>query len=64
MSEYEKIENEIAIRKQLLANTDYVALKYLEGAISEEDFEEKKAQRQTRRDEINDLETQLQEVEA
>ena len=32
------IESEIAVRKQMLAGTDYQALKFAEGAISNEDY--------------------------
>lgn len=42
--------------KQLLSNTDYKAIKYSEGLISEEEYAEVKAQRQAWRDEINQLE--------
>ena len=42
--------------KENLANTDYQAIKYAEGQISEEDYAPIKAQRQAWRDEINELE--------
>lgn len=53
------IESEIAVKKQMLASTDYQALKYAEGAISDEDYAEVKAQRETWRAEINALEAEL-----
>lgn len=39
-----------------LEETDYKAIKYAEGLISEEDYSETKALRQSWRDEINRLE--------
>ncbi|MDD2952503.1 MAG: hypothetical protein PHC95_04980 [Parabacteroides sp.] len=59
MGNNENIQNEINIRKQLLNQTDYEAIKFSEGAISAEDYEPLKTQRQTWCDEINELETQL-----
>ena len=45
--------------KKLLANTDYQAIKHSEGLISEADYAAIKDQRQTWRDEINELEAEL-----
>lgn len=45
--------------KALLKATDYQAIKYAEGFISEADYAPIKAQRQAWRDEINALETEL-----
>ena len=45
--------------KKLLADTDYQAIKYAEGMISENDYQPIKAQRQAWRDEINQLELSL-----
>lgn len=42
-----------------LANTDYQAIKYFEGWISEEEYKPIKAQRQQWRDEINKLENEI-----
>lgn len=47
---------EIATLKQGLAKTDYKALKYAEGFISDEDYESIRAERQSLRNEINRLE--------
>lgn len=58
-TEQERIQSRIAELKQLLANTDYQAIKYAEGLISVEDYEPIKAQRQQWRNEINALEQQL-----
>ena len=52
-------EDEIARLKIELSKTDYQALKYFEGWISEEDYLPIKAQRQELRDKINDLENKL-----
>lgn len=45
----------IAELKELLANTDYQAIKFAEGQISAEDYEPMKLQRQAWRDEITSL---------
>lgn len=45
--------------KQKLFDTDYQALKYVEGQISEEEYAEMKAQRQAWRNEINELEAEM-----
>lgn len=45
--------------KVLLQETDYQAIKYFEGFISETDYTPIKAQRQAWRDEINALEAEL-----
>ena len=50
---------QIAELKQQLASTDYQAIKYAEGWISEQDYAPIKAQRQAIRDQINELEEQL-----
>ena len=47
---------EIQILKQKLASTDYKAIKYAEGWISEEEYSATKAERQALRDRINELE--------
>lgn len=49
---YERIE----MLKSELASTDYKAIKYAEGWISEEEYAPIKATRQEIRDEINELE--------
>ena len=47
---------EIDELKQALADSDYKAIKYAEGEISEEDYAPIKAQRQAWRNRINELE--------
>ena len=51
----EKLER-ISELKSLLSATDYKAIKYAEGLISEEEYAPIKSQRQAYRDEINKLE--------
>ena len=46
--------------KQLLAETDYRAIKYAEGYYTEEEYAPYKALRQSYRDEINKLEQELE----
>ena len=60
-AELVKIRNDerIAELKRKLSKTDYQAIKYAEGFISEADYAPIKAQRQAWRDEINALETEL-----
>lgn len=52
------VEEQIEILKQQLKDTDYKAIKYAEGFISDEDYAETKALRQSWRDEINRLESE------
>lgn len=57
--ERERIEELIRIRRQLLSNSDYKALKHADGAMSDAEYAETRSQRQVWRDEINELEAQL-----
>lgn len=50
------INTQIAILKENLTKTDYIAMKYAEGWISEKEYVEVKTQRQEWRDKINQLE--------
>lgn len=52
-------EMQIEGLKQQLANTDYKAIKFAEGLISEEDYAPIKKQRQEWRNQINLLELEL-----
>lgn len=45
-----------------LRKTDYLALKYAEGRLTTEEYAETSAQRQAWRDEINRLESELQNI--
>lgn len=61
--EYLNIIDEISYKKSLLSATDYQAIKHSEGFISDEEYEDIKAQRQEWRDHINELEALLPEAE-
>ena len=58
-AEIREIQDKIANVKSKLVETDYQAIKYFEGLISETDYAPIKAQRQAWRDEINVLESEL-----
>ena len=58
-AEIREIQDKIANAKSKLVETDYQAIKYTEGFISEADYAPIKAQRQAWRDEINALEAEL-----
>lgn len=63
-TERQKIEEEIDILKQKLFNTDYKAIKYAEGQLTEEEYGPIKQERQSWRNRINELELeQIQETE-
>ena len=51
-------ENRINELKSLLASTDYQAIKYAEGWLSEQEYAPIKSQRQAWREEINELENE------
>lgn len=55
-----KINKQIYDLKQKLTQTDYKAIKYSEGLLTDEEYAEVKAQRQEWRTEINKLEEKLQ----
>ena len=58
-AEIDEIQRKISEAKAKLSQTDYQAIKYFEGFISETDDAQIKAQRQAWRDEINALEAEL-----
>lgn len=58
-AEINEVQRKIDETKAKLSQTDYQAIKYFEGFISETDYEPIKAQRQAWRDEINALEAEL-----
>ena len=58
----EQINGDIIALKQLLANSDYKALKYAEGMLSEDEYAPIRAQREALRVQINDLEIELESV--
>lgn len=58
-AEIDEIQRKIDETKAKLSQTDYQAIKYFEGFISETDYAPIKEQRQAWRDEINALESEL-----
>lgn len=59
MNKIQTLESEIISLKSLLNDSDYKALKYAEGIISEEEYEEIKQFRQSLRDKINIIEEEI-----
>ncbi len=57
-----EIRGEINYHKSLLAETDYKTLKYVDGAISEEQYAIIRAERQNWRNTINRLEIELSKI--
>lgn len=55
----DQINGEITALKQLLTNSDYKALKYSEGLISDIEYAEIKTYRENLRAQINQLEEKL-----
>ncbi|MBQ8406580.1 MAG: hypothetical protein IJY38_01560 [Clostridia bacterium] len=55
-----KYKNKIVLLKLKLAKTDYQAIKYAEGVLSEEEYADTKALRNQWRLEINTLEEKIQ----
>ena len=49
----------IMLLKEKLKDTDYKAIKYSEGWLTDEEYAETKAERQSIRDDINRLEEEL-----
>ena len=58
-AEIDEVQRKINETKAKLSQTDYQAIKYFEGFISDADYAPIKAQRQAWRDEINALEAEL-----
>ena len=58
-----EIEAQIKDYKELLSASDYKALKYMEGYLTEDEYAETKAQRQEWRNKINELEEMLKNPE-
>ena len=56
------IKGEINALKQLLANTDYKALKHADGVISDEEYAETLELRKSYREKINKYEEELKEL--
>ena len=49
------IDSEINALEQLLAQSDYLALKHADGALTDEEYADARAERQQWRDRINEL---------
>jgi hypothetical protein len=61
LDEIQAIEKQARLNalKQLLSGTDYKAIKHSEGIISDEDYAQTKAKRQSWRAEVNTLEEEI-----
>ena len=59
----EKYQSEIIELKKYLSDTDYKAIKFAEGELSESDYQEVKSQRHDARVRINELESLIAELE-
>lgn len=59
----EKYQSEIIELKKYLSDTDYKAIKFAEGELSESDYQEVKSQRHDARVRINELESLIEELE-
>lgn len=64
IEERNMIEGEINALKQLLSNTDYKALKYAEGLITDEEYKETLELRKSYREKINKYEEELKKLES
>ena len=59
----EQYQSEIIELKKYLSDTDYKAIKYAEGEITESDYQEVKSQRHDARVRINELESLIEQLE-
>ena len=59
----EQYQSEIIELKKYLSDTDYKAIKFAEGEITESDYHEVKSQRHDARARINELESLIEELE-
>ena len=59
----EQYQSEIVELKKYLSNTDYKAIKFAEGEITESDYQEVKSQRHDARVRINELESLIEQLE-
>ena len=58
----EQYQSEIVELKKYLCDTDYKAIKFAEGELSESDYHEVKSQRHDARARINELESLIEEL--
>ena len=59
----EQYQSEILDLKKYLSDTDYKAIKFAEGEITESDYQEVKSQRHDARVRINELESLIEQLE-
>ena len=59
----EQYQSEIVELKKYLSDTDYKAIKFAEGEITESDYREVKSQRHDARVRINELEARIEQLE-
>ena len=59
----EQYQSEIIELKKYLSDTDYKAIKFAEGEITESDYQEVKSQRHNARVRINELESLIEELD-
>jgi hypothetical protein len=58
-----EIDSEICALEQLLAQSDYLALKHADGALTDEEYAGARAERQQWRDRINELQAMPAEAD-
>ena len=58
----EQYQSEIVELKKYLSDTDYKAIKFAEGEITESDYQDVKTQRHDARVRINELESMIEEL--
>ena len=59
----EQYQSEVVELKKYLFDTDYKAIKFAEGELSESDYQEVKSQRHDARLRINELEARIEQLE-
>lgn len=57
------LKRKICVLKQNLSRTDYQALKFSDGALTEEEYASMRTQRQAWRDEINAAEEEIKSLQ-
>jgi len=60
LAQIEELESQIRAYKQILDNTDYQAIKYAEGLLTDDEFADMKAFREEMRANINTYEAQIE----
>ena len=60
----EQYQSEIISLKKYLSDTDYKAIKFAEGEITESDYQEVKSQRHDARTKINELESMIEQLKS